>query len=967
MEEKRGWRTKLVGRASALDRLDSELRRSAAGEFRCVLISGDPGLGKTRLASEVLQTRSGRLIRLSARGFPLGEISAFGVWAEAIDSYLRTLDPEQIEDVCGSSLPTLATFSNVLARHCPAPPDPPNRSQLLEAIAELLRNLANRKPVAVLLDDMHLSDASSWELLLQLSRRLPDSPLLVVLTGRPAELAQNPEGAEVTSRLEQDLTLTRIGLEPLDRPELEELAAAFYGEIAPGALVDWLAGHSHGNPLFALGLLQALADEGAPLSHPRLRAIPEPLVERVKSRLRNLPQDAHDLLELLSVLGRRVEIADLQRMAAQPLERLAPALDVLVASRLLEEGWQGRKPTYEISHPLIRETIYQEIRSGRRLVLHRAAALSLVALGRPAEASSHFLLCGASGDDEAIQALGEALAQAAKRRAPKEALTILAGLVDVVPPGDKRWLKVLESMSSDRPGWLIDPLLETRPDMAAIAFREIENALTGTDDLAALANVKLQLSHVLAWGTGQLAEAETTCSEAVELFEEVADRSQELTASSLLAFIRGFQGDLEALRVESQRIVELTRDAGPPTVEMQAHWGVGLATCWLGEFDQATVSLLESVNLARTHKACRPFLYYCLGLLACSFSMEGRSKEALQVLEEARSTNPEFSRTVLPDWSALILWMAGDYPGAVESSLQAHGWQLRGLSCRRGVGLASAALAAIETDRLADARSCVLKTKALYGERRFFFYSDLRHWAEGLLLLRGGNSDEALEVLQRTALSVEEICPPYAALIHVDAAEAGWLSDRTDTIVATRARLREIAARTGREFHKALYQLSDAWVHLASGEAEKAAASAEKATELLADSGNNAFLGRAFELFGQCLSNTDPAGSVRALETAASLFERCGATWRHHRTLVELKRSGARGEKLAARALGAGALTRREREVARLAAQGNTAETIASRLYISDRTVEWHLSNAYAKLGVENRRELTRRIEQLGL
>lgn len=966
MEGKTVWRTKLIGRASALGRLDSERKRSAAGEFRCVLISGDPGLGKTRLASEFLETHSGKLIRLSARGFPLGEISAFGVWAEAIDSYLRTLDAEQIEGVCESYLPTLATLSNALAPHCQTPPDPPTRSELLQAIAELLRNLARRKPVAVLLDDMHLSDASSWELLLQLARRLPDSRLLVLLTARPAELAQHPEGAEVASRLGQDLILTRIMLDPLERPELEELAAAFYGELPPAALVDWLADRSHGNPLFALGLLQALADEGAPLSKPTLRAIPEPLVERVKSRLRNLPQDAHHLLELLSVLGRRAEIADLQRMAALPLERLAPALDLLVASHLLEEGWQGRKPTYEISHPLIREIVYQDIRSGRRLVLHRAAALTLVTLGRPAEASSHFLLSGASGDDEAIQALRAALAQAAKRRAPKEALTILAGLVDVVPSGDKRWLEVLEAMSSDRPGWLIDPLLETRPDMAAIAFREIENAL-GTDDLAALASVKFQLSHVLAWGTGQLAVAEQTCSEAVELFEDVGDTAQTLTASSLLAFVRGFQGDLEALRIESQRIVERARDAAAPTAEMQAHWGVGLATCWLGDFDQATRSLRESVNLARTHKVCRPFLYYSLGLLACSLSLEGRSKEALQVLEEARSTNPDYSRTVLPDWSAWVLWMAGDYPGALESSLQAHGWQLRGLSCRRGVGLASAALAAIETDRLEDARSCVLKTEALYGNRRFFFYSDLRRWAEAMLLLREGNSEEALEVLQRAARSVDEICPPYAALIHVDAAEAAWLSDRPDSIAAAKARLREIAALTDRPFHNALYQLSEAWVHLASDEAEMAAASAEDATKLLSDSGNNGFLGRAFDLFGRCLSNLDPAGSVLALETAASLFERCGATWRLHRTLVALKASGARGEKLAARALGARALTRREREVARLAAQGNTAETIASRLYISGRTVEWHLSNAYAKLGVENRRDLTRRIEQLGL
>jgi len=114
---------------------------------------------------------------------------------------------------------------------------------------------------------------------------------------------------------------------------------------------------------------------------------------------------------------------------------------------------------------------------------------------------------------------------------------------------------------------------------------------------------------------------------------------------------------------------------------------------------------------------------------------------------------------------------------------------------------------------------------------------------------------------------------------------------------------------------------------------------------------------------GRALSRTDRPGAIEALEQAAALFQSCGATWRRRRALDTLRAIPGRGRRAAGAALGPGSLTKREKEVATLAAQGLTAREIAERLYIGERTVEGHLAGIYAKLGVRSKAELISRAE----
>ncbi|MGH2687389.1 MAG: adenylate/guanylate cyclase domain-containing protein, partial [Actinomycetota bacterium] len=159
------WKTPLVGRTAEVAALQAEVYK-ASRQFRCVLLVGDPGMGKTRLAAELLARHGRTRLALSGRGFPLGATSSFGLWAEALEYHLRQLPPEQRLRLSGGFGDDLASvLGSVAAARVAVPETVPPRHRLLEALAHLLSELARQRPVVAVLDDVHHADASSWEAL----------------------------------------------------------------------------------------------------------------------------------------------------------------------------------------------------------------------------------------------------------------------------------------------------------------------------------------------------------------------------------------------------------------------------------------------------------------------------------------------------------------------------------------------------------------------------------------------------------------------------------------------------------------------------------------------------------------------------------------------------------------------------------------------------------------------------------
>ena len=171
-----------IGRTRELAALAAEMDRARAGEFRVALVSGTAGVGKTRLAAEISDRNAQGAVALSARAYRWGEATSYGVWIEALDRHLRTLPAEEIRRLCGGSIATLASILASVGSVAGVPDREPGRGRILEALVEFFDRASRERPVFVLLDDMHLADASSWEALRYLARRLPAAPIGIVAT-----------------------------------------------------------------------------------------------------------------------------------------------------------------------------------------------------------------------------------------------------------------------------------------------------------------------------------------------------------------------------------------------------------------------------------------------------------------------------------------------------------------------------------------------------------------------------------------------------------------------------------------------------------------------------------------------------------------------------------------------------------------------------------------------------------------
>jgi hypothetical protein len=225
-------RLPLVGRREEMAALEDEFARAAAGEFRVVMLSGEAGVGKSRLTRELL-ARHADAAGMFARAHPLGVTAAFGVWAEAIDPLLQGRSDREVTAACGGLLDDLSSlFHRVAVIRGSLPDREPPLPRLLQGLAALVRNLAVQAPVIAVLDDVHFADASSWEALRYFARHLDDTRLVVVATGRPADLAEREVATQALFELDEDGFLERLEVVPLDRNTTSELAATIIGHAS---------------------------------------------------------------------------------------------------------------------------------------------------------------------------------------------------------------------------------------------------------------------------------------------------------------------------------------------------------------------------------------------------------------------------------------------------------------------------------------------------------------------------------------------------------------------------------------------------------------------------------------------------------------------------------------------------------------------------------------------------------------
>ena len=369
-----------VGRRRERQRLEAALEASRADGARVLLLTGEPGLGKSRLLDELghmTRARAGTL--LEGRAFEAEAERPFGPWIDA----LRQLPPGA---VASTGAADLAALLPELAREDGAPP---SRDRLFAAVLELLgERAATSPPVVLALEDVHWLDAASAELLHYVARSLRHRPLLVALTARAGELSDNETVQRALRGLRELGLLEEIRLEPLGAPETRELVRA----VAPEVDAERVFVESGGNPLFALEVARALPERDGTL--------PRSLAELVRGRVERLPSEAGDVLRWAAVLGCGFSLDRLGELMALDLDRLLAALELLERHALLSERGPGGAGAYEFPHELVRRAVYSELSQPRRRLMHKRVALWLERDGPAetvaAELAHHAALAGES-------------------------------------------------------------------------------------------------------------------------------------------------------------------------------------------------------------------------------------------------------------------------------------------------------------------------------------------------------------------------------------------------------------------------------------------------------------------------------------------------------------------------------------------------------------------------------------------
>jgi DNA-binding CsgD family transcriptional regulator len=974
-----------VGRTVELGRLESDLGAAISGRLRVVLLTGEPGVGKTRLVAELTGAHRAELAVLTARAYPMGATASLGVWVEALDRHLRALEAADVKrlaagvtDELSALLPAVA---GAVGDHSTT--EPP-RIRILAALALLLERLADERPVIVHLDDTHLADGSSWEALSYLANNLSSARILIVVVARPVELGEHPAALEVLSALEQEGHLFRRTVAPLPSEAVAELAAAVVGvESASDSLVEWLIKRTRGNPLFTVGLLRALIEEGGDLSRPVLRRLPESLTERIEARLAGLDVADRAAIELLATVGYRAPLDELVTLCGQPPEELAVILERLVRLRLIDEEEEGVELIYELAHPLIAEATYASIGGARRHALHRHVARALVTAGRPGAAAAHFVRAAPIGDAEAVSTLIAAFHQAETRELTREAMAILEGLLHLLPGGDGRWSDVFDAMRPQAP-WIVDHRTDVDAATGIKAMLAIEQVIEAGPDKVRLALVKFNLASFLAWGTGDLVAARRRMEDAIVLLEGADQHTMALLATNELGYLAGLEGHLDEHERQARQVLDEADAGGETFVVLQALCSLALALLWSGQLAKSFPFIERALMIARAER----YLYrvtYVLAMLGFADSLAGDTTRSRQRMEEAVAGNPAYRDTLLPDLRAATNWMSGDLSDGASWAVELSGWLTSGVvSRRRSFGAVFAALCLLELGRVDQATKLLDQASIPFGTSRWWLYGQLLAWAGAVLRWRTEPSPAALAELSAAADSIVAVGGSMLApFVVADFAEAA--ADSGDAGQAGHAA--ELQARMtvpDADTFAGLAAFVAAARALTHSELAEAANAAERAAAAFGRSGWRLWQARALALAGRALAERaagrrgpvattpgapppdgDGARAVATLDEASELFQTLGATTRRQQCDASRTALARRGRKSIRKAVSATPLTTREHEVARLAADGLAAKDIARQLFIGKRTVETHLANAYIKLGVKSRLELARRLSSL--
>ena len=407
-------RGRLVARERELSEARALWRKACAGEGRMLLVSGEPGIGKTRLVRELCTE-----VQVAGDRVLVGECYAEGgapyaPFAQILRRAFRNGAGDQLAaalpDFVLADLLTLAPSLRLRFPDVTPNPslDPKSEQQrLFENMVALCQALSDRAPLLLVLEDAHWADSGSLALLRHLARRTRRQPLLLVATYREVELDQTRPFQEVLLDLNRERLATRLRLSRLDREGTRDMLDVLFAEEITPEFLDGIYAETEGNPFFVEEVCKALVESGqvyfadGSWDRPGMEEleIPQSVRVAIQSRVGKLPPACQDMLRLAAILGQEFEFETLLAASKAGEEGLIDALEYAARAQLVAEVSAERDVTFAFTHALIPATLSEGVSTLRRRRLHRRAAAAIERL-HPDDFETLAYHYGEAGDEE---------------------------------------------------------------------------------------------------------------------------------------------------------------------------------------------------------------------------------------------------------------------------------------------------------------------------------------------------------------------------------------------------------------------------------------------------------------------------------------------------------------------------------------------------------------------------------------
>ena len=942
----------MIGRATELARL-RELA-ATTGDPAVALISGEAGIGKTRLVAELVATLDPAVAVLAGQGSQGAPGRPFQLLLEAVEPRVAAWDavPERLADRSEPLRLLLAPVAPKLAGHAERDY---GQEELLRAAVALVRELTGPDGAVLVFEDLHWADAESIALFGRLAVT-PGLPLLLAGTFRPEGVGRHHPLVELLVELERQRVVTSIALERLGRAGVAELLAAVYRNPVPFQVAEALHRRTGGNPFF----LEELVVTAGRADPARLAALPLPwnLSEAVLRRLDDLDPAQRRVVDAAAILGRRISFDLLAAVTGSGEDELIAVLRHLVAGNVMVEE---EPDVFAFRHALTREAIAGRLLGRERRRLHEKALAAIQESGADDWAAVAWHAQGAGRYDELVEAARSGAWSYLQQGSTAEALRLAeTGLSEA-----DRDLDLLAAAS--KAAWMIG--------LQSLAIEHGERwhqeaAAGGDPELEARALIHLAR---LYWEARDFQRQWRTVWAALRVAEPLGQGETLARAYSLVAEAH-MLSDQHARAVEwADKALAMADAVGSPAVRVSAlvNKGTALASTLAGH--EEGIALLEQAAAEAEvgdfgyllHRALYNLLVHQLGI----WSPE-RSHQVLRRMQETGERTGRGSEA--PGWAmnrSEIAIVEGDLATALDAVRGARRSELvplEGWVDPLWIDLHEASLL-LETGDL-DQAEALLRRHQDRPSSGVDPCDIAWLWAVRMAVAaRGGDLEAA-----RAALAAYLTAPAwrgwswsYGTLgIHglVAAVRAGLppaevrpLLDAVDA-AAPDTGDRWSPRRAGRQHLEAalLEVAGDREPALAAYRQVLAHAEVYRAAFLLADCHQGA---------ARCLlALGDRPAALDHARQAAGLLERWPG-WRRDEATALLRRLG-HGQPPPADPT---PLTPREREVATLLAEGCSNGEIARRLYISTKTASVHVSNILAKLNMTSRTEVATWAVRTGL